>query len=54
MLAPASVVAALLFILNAWFNYKLCIYLFIYLFSFRLNIFVLPLTVYILVFYYFS
>ena len=28
-LALASVVAALLFILNAWFNYKFFIYLFI-------------------------
>ena len=50
MLALASVVAALLLILNTWFNYKFCIYLF----SFSLNIFVLPLTVYILVFYSFS
>ena len=51
MLALASVVAALLFILNAWFITNS---VFIYLFSFSLNIFVLPLTVYILVSYSFS
>ena len=50
MLALASVVAALLFILNAWFIINS---VFIYLVSVSI-FFVLPLTVYILVFYSFS
>ena len=50
-LALASVVAALLFILNTRFIINSA---FIYLFSFSLNIFVLLLTVYILVSYSFS